>query len=433
MKRIISFILVCMMIFGVLTLSACDIDGNVDSTTTNTTTATTAPKDPVAVDSLNGMGAKQLMEKFLDDFKNAKSRDFDLTTTVTDDEGESVTEKTEFKLSENREFYLSASLAGIPTKMWCVEYITYLDIGGEKYRTLGTKIDDIFGEGYLDDLISIVPLEQYDTYIKKFEEAKIYYYCGVYYSSITYSADEAEQMGMSGEEYTETVYFNREGAVIKIVDKSETTARTLNINGYGKKVTVDQPDGPTYFLYEYILPPIEYLIYEYVCLNVLSNARIYSMYVTTNAQPYVKYSTDGRGESVQVNGSEVLWRVGGKGYIWDGTITKEIPLTDERFSAFDLAKQLKAAVSTPTNSYKINSTDPISFGEVITFSFDNKPKPGSDSGDTYSVSISDNFQSISIKIITEKNYKVVSCEEYFFSSINDSNFRVLAPEVSGDK
>ena len=427
MKRIISLVLACMMIFGALTFSSCDTDGDAQSVATQ---GTTSRKDPELVDLLNGMNAKQLMEKFLEDFKNAKSRDFDLTTTVTDGDGESVTEKTEFKLSENREFYLSASLAGIPTKMWYVEYITYLDIDGEQHKTIGTKIEDVFGEEFLDDLISIVPSEQYDTYIKKFEEAKIYYYRGVYYSPITYSADEAEQMGMSREDYTETVYFNREGAVIKIVDNSETTTRTINVNSYGKKVTVDQPKGAMYFDYHLVPPPIEYLIYCYICNRVLSNARIYSMRVMREGQPYVNYSTDGRGESVQFSGNDTLWKVGGKGYVCDGTITKEISLTDERFSDFDLARQLKSTASTPINDYRINVVDPLSIGEVITFSFDDKPKPGSDWGDTYSVSISDDFRSISIKVVAERSYKVVSCEEYFFTSLNDKNFSVLAPEVS---
>ena len=88
MKRIISLALACMMIFGALTLSSCDTEGDAQSVAAQ---GTTARKDAELVDLINGMNAKQLMEKFLDEFKNAKSRDFDLTTTVADGDGESVT------------------------------------------------------------------------------------------------------------------------------------------------------------------------------------------------------------------------------------------------------------------------------------------------------------------------------------------------------
>ena len=78
MKRIISLILACMMIFGALTLSSCvpinEKDGDAQSTTTAGTTATTAPQEPVPVDSVNGKGAKQLLEKFFDDWNNNEKK-----------------------------------------------------------------------------------------------------------------------------------------------------------------------------------------------------------------------------------------------------------------------------------------------------------------------------------------------------------------------
>ena len=104
MKRIISLILACMMIFGALTLSSCvpinEKDGDAQSTTTAGTTATTAPQEPVPVDSVNGKGAKQLLEKFFSDYKNSKSFDLSMSMTTTED-GVTLTDSIDMKLTED--------------------------------------------------------------------------------------------------------------------------------------------------------------------------------------------------------------------------------------------------------------------------------------------------------------------------------------------
>ena len=251
MKKIISLVLAFIFVIGTLTLSSCvpirKIDGDAESTTTQGTTATTAPQKPVPVDSVNGMGAKQLFEKFFEEFTNSKSFDFNAIITTVE-EGKIVTENVEFKIDESGELYVSMFAEGMDMKIWFVDGVVYVETEGQKYKSSNQDVDDIFGEGFFDEFISIAPDEQYDAYFKKIEGAQIYSYGGLYYFSFSVTAEEAEQMGVGDEGYTETVYLKADGTITKIVDKSATSSMTLNLNSYGKKVTITPPDDPDSFV-----------------------------------------------------------------------------------------------------------------------------------------------------------------------------------------
>ena len=152
---------------------------------------------------------------------------------------------------------------------------------------------------------------------------------------------------------------------------------------------------------------------------MLREATIYSMYVSVNDKSHISYSVNRQGERICVDNKEVLWRIDGKGYCWDGEETIEIPLSDKRFSDFDLAEPARADISDPIDKDMIKSLK-LSNGIGITMiSFEVEYAPGT--SEVYSISVRDNFESVAINVIVEENYTVVDYLKYSFCSINDEN------------
>ena len=438
MKRIISFILVCMMILGVLTLSSCvpikKIDGDAESTTTQGTTATTAPQEPVPVDSVGGMGAKQLFEKFFEDFTNSKSFDFSASMTTTED-GKTVTENVEFKIDEGGELYMSMFMDGMDMKIWFVDGVVYVDMGGEKYKSSNQDVDDIFGEGFFDEFISIAPDEQYDAYLKKIEGAQIYSYGGLYYFSFSVTAEEAEQMGVGDEGYTETVYLKADGTITRIVDKSVTSSMTLNLNSYGKKVTITPPADPNSF--EDMTDQgggqvsDEYAVYEQVC-EVLDNATTYSMDVYVDGQNMC-YATDGSGKYLCVfedTSCQEMWIVGGNGYVaQSGERPVKTSLTKDFKSSFEALEMLKDSVAMPIDEADMKDLEYIEdYYKASRISFELEYFEGtSDCYDIQFYTVGSNIKIVDIFISVVEENEVVSEIAYSFSGINDEDLKIYAP------
>ena len=431
MKRIISLILACMMIFGALTLSSCvpikEKDGDAQSTTTAGTTATTAPQEPVPVDSVNGMNAKQLFEKFFEDFTNSRSFDFDAVITTVE-EGVTVTENVEFKLDESGELYVSMSMDGTDMKIWFVDGTVYVDMGGEKYKSSNQDVDDIFGEGLFDEFISIAPDGHYDAYIKKIEGAQIYSYGGIYYFSFSVTAEEAKQMEQGDEAYTETVYFNSSGNITKIVDRSATSTMTLNLNSYGKSVTITPPADPDSFMDITPQYSAEYAVYRQI-LDVLRDATVYSMNVELNGEPYVLYQTDGIGEYVCVYESENIYQVwsgGGNKYAFahNEQASKVTSLTEEMRSAFEAAALVKDVVLEPVDESEIDAiTLESAWGmKILAFEI----QYSADECVVCVITFDDSYSYIHIEI-TEYSGQSVSASDFYFKNINDENFKVVVP------
>ena len=430
MKRIISLILACMMIFGALTLSSCvpinEKDGDAQSTTTAGTTATTAPQEPVPVDSVNGKGAKQLLEKFFSDYKNSKSFDLSMSMTTTED-GVTLTDSIDMKLTED-ELYMGMTMDGTDMKIWYVGGVMYVDMGGEKYKTSNSDIDDMFGAGFVDEVVSTIPTEFPEAYMKKVEAAQIYSYGGIYYFSVSVSAEEAKQMEQGDEAYTETVYFNSSGAVTRIIDRSASSTMTLNLNSYGKSVTITPPADPDSFMDITPQYSAEYAVYRQI-LDVLRDATVYSMNVELDGEPYVLYQTDGIGEYVCVYESENIYQVwsgGGNKYAFahNEQASKVTSLTEEMRSAFEAAALVKDVVLEPVDESEMDAItlESVWGTKVLAFEIEYSE----DECVVYVITFDDSYSYIHIEI-TEYSGQSVSASDFYFKNINDENFKVVVP------
>ena len=421
MKRIISLVLACMMIFGALTLSSCVPIKKIDDAQNTTAQETTAQEKPVPVDSLNGMNAKQLLEKFFDDYKKIKSLDAELNVTSTTSYN-TVTENMVVKFDWRGKMYTSIDMGETDIELWYADEVTYLNMGGDKCKLSGANAKKVFDDDvfdYLADcLISKTHRKFNYAYNKKLEAAQIYSYRGYYYFALSFSEKEVRENDMGSDAFVKTISLNADGAVTRIMDKSKYSTMILDIKSYDKKVDVAMPDDTDSFAAQPSTYTVDYLAYKYIC-KMLREATIYSMYVSVNDKSHISYSVNRQGERICVDNKEVLWRIDGKGYCWDGEETIEIPLSDKRFSDFDLAEPARADISDPIDKDMIKSLK-LSNGIGITMiSFEVEYAPGT--SEVYSISVRDNFESVAINVIVEENYTVVDYLKYSFCSINDEN------------
>ena len=434
MKRIISLILACMMIFGALTLSSCvpinEKDGDAQSTTTAGTTATTAPQEPVPVDSVNGKGAKQLLEKFFSDYKNSKSFDLSMSMTTTED-GVTLTDSIDMKLTED-ELYMGMTMDGADMKIWYVGGVMYVDMGGEKYKTSNSDIDDMFGAGFVDEVVSTIPTEFPEAYMKKVEAAQIYSYGGIYYFSVSVSAEEAKQMEQGDEAYTETVYFNSSGAVTRIIDRSASSTMTLNLNSYGKSVTITPPADPDSFVDMTDQgggqASAEYAVYEQICKK-LSDATVYIMETKVNGVSYMDYTTDGEGKYVKVfdgNDYYSMWSVNGNGYVAVNDQTPVLTsITEEMLSAFEAAASLKDLIAEPVDESEMDAItlESVWGTKVLAFEIEYSE----DECVVYVIKFNDSYNNLYIEI-TEYSGQSVMKTSCRFELVSDGGFiKVNAP------
>ena len=262
MKRIISLLLVLVLAFSALFLVACDKTDKKDEgkeTTAKVTSkvddsddddeskATEEPKEPVAVANLNGKTVKQLIEAFIDDYTEARSFDISMTS-VERYEGETEYEMNiSLKLTET-DIYLSMEMDGEKMTVWYVDEVAYIESDEGKFKTSDVSRDEFSGESFFEELTSVMPTEIDEMLAKKYDEAQLYYFKGAYYVTIAFTAEEAEEMDMVGDAYTETFYFDKNGKLRKIEIVSEENTATLLLNSYGEPVKIDPPENASEFV-----------------------------------------------------------------------------------------------------------------------------------------------------------------------------------------
>ncbi len=247
MKRIISLALICVLTVSSLLLTSCDVDDEVltdtekvTDTETEPTTETEAPAEPVPVDSLGGKNPKQLFLQFYDEYSQSKGYDITVTTRTTED---GVTSNMTMTVKFNEaSAYVYMKNGDDEIKVWYVDGISYTEVDGEKYKTTESDIDDMFGDGFIDAVVEMLPdkADIPQTYLKKLDEAQLYFYEGLYYCTVNVSDSEAQEMG-EGKGYKETIYFDDNGKVKKIVDEAVDMYVSAVLTTYGKTVVINAP------------------------------------------------------------------------------------------------------------------------------------------------------------------------------------------------
>ena len=191
-----------------------------------------APEGAVAVDTVNGMNATQLFEKFITEYSASTAYDIRISMKQTLDE-ETVTMSMAVMLTQDAVYYGMASEGRI-VKIWVVDGTAYMFSDGERIKQTGVSIEDIFGDGTFDSLIDSVVADIPDEYYTQLAEAQLYYYEGLYFYTITMFQAGT---GMT----TEIVFFDETGTVVRVVDTADGISVTQTINAYGNKPVVITP------------------------------------------------------------------------------------------------------------------------------------------------------------------------------------------------
>ena len=184
MKKILIIAVACILTLSSFLFTACDKrtdDSRSEQTTAQTQEKTEAEK-PVPVQSANGKNGKQLFEDAIANYTTASSFDLSMTMETTE-EGAKTVQKVEMKINESS-MYINMDLEDQKMKMWFVDDVLYMEMDDEKYKMSGASVEDIFGENFVEGILSELPSNESDTpdaYLKKLETAQIYSYKGIYY------------------------------------------------------------------------------------------------------------------------------------------------------------------------------------------------------------------------------------------------------------
>ena len=190
------------------------------------------PEGAVAVDSVNGMNATQLFEKFITEYSASTAYDIRISMKQTFGE-ETMTISMAVMLTSDAVYYAMAA-EGSLVKIWVVDGTAYMFSDGEKIKQTGVSIEDIFGDGTFESLIDSVVTDIPDEYYTQLAEAQLYYYEGLYFYTITMFQAGT---GMT----TEIVFFDETGTVVRVVDTADGISVTQTINAYGNKPVVITP------------------------------------------------------------------------------------------------------------------------------------------------------------------------------------------------
>ena len=191
------------------------------------------PEGAVAVDTVNGMNATQLFEKFVADYSASKAFDIKVSIQQTV-EGETMTMSMAVMLNEDAVYY-GMAMDGEIVKVWVIDGICYVNTGDQKIKQEGLTVDEIIGEGSLQNTISSLVSEIPEGYYDQLAEAQLYYYEGVYFYTVV-----MVQPGMGI--VTEIVMFDAEGNVVRVSDRSNGMSVDTTVNAYGNKtVTITPP------------------------------------------------------------------------------------------------------------------------------------------------------------------------------------------------
>jgi hypothetical protein len=459
MKKIISIVLACIMMLVPFSLIACDSETQTpkpEKTETAQQPQTpekpqtpTQPEEPEQPQEpaepeqpeeptpllVSGMNAKQLFEKFYAEFTEVLQFDLSITSRTVQ-EGETVTERMDLKMNESA-VYVHMEADDTPITIWCVDDVLYADMDGIKYKASGMGLDDILGEGALDELLAELDGEMPEDYLAKFGEAEILAEGDLYYFSVTFTAAEAEAMELGEVGFTETYYVDATGTVKKLVEVKEGEEMTIVLNSYGVPVTITAPEDPDSFLEAPTEGPGDqdpdvYGIYEALC-DTLAGATSYSLDYYIDDELYMSHKTDGEGQYVLVCETDPdyeVWEVDGK--VYKRFVGEDATETDGEEDTYVICARMLAE----NNLRVVSSAIPgdrmldleLAEGEdgelILTFMVEYENEDS-----YYTITFDAEMTSVHIHVYSLMYEETELVIEYFFDNINDAELTVEVPSV----
>lgn len=366
MKKFISIILVCVLILSSLLLTSCDLFEK-EKKSSDKKSNKTEVSTPSPVKNVNGKNARQLLEDALNEYSQSESYDLSMTMKTTEN-GKKTTETIVLKLNKTS-FYLDMTMDGTDMEVWFVDNVAYINNEGEKYKTSASSADDLFGEGFIDSLLDMVPLKIPEAYFEKMEDAQIYSLKGEYYFTIELTAEEALEIFDDDTAITETFRFDSKGNITQISSEQEASDISILIKSYGKDIKISKPKDANKYdekpaetinpseTLPNVTPPQEEnndtnvttqsLYDEYLqLLKQISSAQAYVMDIFMEEELYLSYVINSKGQQYVLSREEgydhEMWIVSGKGYV---SISNQTPIqtaiTSDMLQSCESANELR--------------------------------------------------------------------------------------------
>ena len=198
------------------------------------------PEGALPVDSVNGMNASELLDKFLTEYSKATT--FDMAVMIQQYVGTEIMTITEtVKIGEDSIYFL-IEMDNECIEVWAIDSTVYMNTSDQKVKLENTSVEDIFGADMLESVIASAIKEMPDMYYTLVENAQLYYYGDSYFYMIS-----LEPAGVS---FKETVFFDETGKVICIIDETEDVYMIASINSYGEPVEILPPEDADEYITE---------------------------------------------------------------------------------------------------------------------------------------------------------------------------------------
>ena len=297
------------------------------------------------------MNARQLLDKFLTEYTTAKTYDIEVSIQQFS-MGEMMNIVTSVKLSESA-MYFKMEMDGEALEMWVVDSIAYVNMNGEKVKQEGLTIEDVFGEGSIDSMISSAIKEMPEIFYTFVDQAQLYEMDGIYFFTVSLSLPEMGVMGM-----TETIYFDENGNVIRILDETQELTMDILVNSYGKPVEILPPADADEYLEESLSPDMPenpdmpeipetddeiYQLYVDTC-TTLQKSEYLLVFIDVPGVDYIDYRRFGEDRYVAMSVDEQSteqWIVDRTGYIWiEREEFSKVTIDDDFLEAFTSVEAL---------------------------------------------------------------------------------------------
>ena len=391
-----------------------------------------APEGAIAVDSLNGMNATQLYEKFIAEYMSSGTYDIQVNSRQELIGVGTMMMSTTTKINENAIYY-AMEMDGEVMEMWLIDGVAYINTNGEKLKYEGVGVEDILGEGFLESILGSLIQEVPEEYYTALASAQLYCKDGVYFFTVTLSMPD---MGIDS--MTETIFFDENGKVISVID-SANGLYSQSLVKYGVPVEILPPEDADAYIdggsaggdIVVEMPETEdeiYDLYSDMC-TTLQGSDHFSVHISIGDLHYVIYEIAGENKYIMLEDAESTveqWLIDQTGYIsvdYEAILEVDADATFlEAFTAFE--ELFPIDVLTQEKLQNLRCSYDEEWGEIV-IEFEYASDPEHLSQCKYALAADASYVDITITELVNGE-EDISCNFFF---IVDPELEIVLPEV----
>ena len=293
------------------------------------------------VDSLCGMNAAQLYETFENEYKNSNAYDIRYYWKHAPGKLYTPTEKN-LTVNGNNRYYSYSGIYSEPIKAWLFDDVSYIDYSnGWKMKCSAEDIDDIFNEEFYNSLFPTLIQDAPIAYYDALATAQLYFDAihKAYCCTVTFFETEDSTVPT-----TKTVYFDENGNLTKMVEKSDASVLQIDVN-YKTPTEILPPEDAEKYCEIPKFPTTNaefYQFYVNVCTD-LQKADNLAVEISIPGASYT-YNIAGADKRImvyEIGNTESRWIVDGKGYTKiDNNNAYKTPLTSAFLKEFSDVENL---------------------------------------------------------------------------------------------